>query len=109
MSQGNPNVVRYNACQYLTVDGTSDSVTLNAKCRAITVYSTAACWLLTGNGTVTAVKPGAEKTTGATIFIPGATFVSGIEVGGNDTTPPVVAAIQDSAGGSLYVYEHWTF
>lgn len=110
MSYGNPNIASYNRAQYLTVDGSSDSVTLDPRCRAFSVYATSACWVKFGRGSQTAAAPGAEKTavTGS-FFVPASTLISAVAIEGTTNDVPTVAAIQDSAGGTLHVYEHWYF
>lgn len=110
MSYGNQSVASYNRAQYLTVDGNSDSVTLSPKCLAFSVYATAACWIKFGPGSQTAAAPGAEKTAVTnSIFVPASTVISAIRIQGTDDALPTVAAIQDSGGGTLHVYEHFDF
>lgn len=108
MAYGNDNVVSYDRCQYLTVDGTSDSVTLSGNAKAITVRATVAVWVKVGRGTQTAVKPSGEKTAGETFYLPANTDRV-LRVSGNDESPCIVAAIQDTTGGALYVTEHYDF
>lgn len=110
MSYGSPNIASYNRSQYLTVDGNSDSVTLSVKALAFSVISTTACWIKYGPGAQTAAAPGAEKTAVLdSIYVPADTVISGIRIKGTDDALPTVAAIQASAGGTLYVMEHWDF
>lgn len=110
MAYGNPNVAGYDRVQYLTVDDSSDSVTLSPKCRAFSVFATSAMWVKHGRGAQTAAAPGAEKTAvDNLLFVPSGVYISAVKIGGDDTNAPVVAAIQSTAGGTLYVYEHFEF
>lgn len=105
---GNQNIPSCDRCQYLTVDGTSDSVTLSGKAKAVTIRSTVAVWVKIGRGAQTAAAPGAEKTAITSFYLP-ANVDRSLAVSGSDQTPVVVAAIQDASGGTLYVLEHFDF
>jgi hypothetical protein len=107
-SHGNDNLYRPSACQYLTVDGTSDNVTLGVNTQAVSLYSTEDCWVRVGipGETPTAAAPGAEKTRVFNSFFLPATTVMDIPVPtASDSAQVKIAAIQDSAGGTLHVTE----
>ena len=107
---GNSNLALVSGSQFLTVDGTSDTVTLPQGTNAVGFFATAACWVMIGNPgeTPVAAAPGAEKTVVTKEFyVPAQTFVPEQQISGaTDERPIKVAAIQASAGGRLYVY-HW--
>jgi len=95
------NIVK--SAQYLTVDGTSDTVTLPVGTKAVKLYAIADCWITFGAAPV-AVKPGLEKTESKAFFLPAATLTNPIPVPyGTDAAPTKVAAIQDASGGALHV------
>lgn len=101
---GNDNLLQKNQGQFLTVDGTSDTVTLNKNTYAVELYAAQNCWVTWGTAP-TAVKPGAEKTTGDSFYLPASTTRIYPVPYGTDTAPIKLAAIQDSASGSLFVNE----
>lgn len=91
--------------QYLTVDGTSDNVTLPGKTRAVTLLATSACWINIGEpgATPTAAAPGAEKTVISGFYLPADLPTDVVVPEGTDEKPVKIAAIQATAGGTLYV------
>jgi hypothetical protein len=107
---GNDNLALVSGCQFLTVDGTSDTVTLPPGTNAVGFFATSACWVMIGDPGLTpvAAAPGAEKTVvSKTFFVPAETFVAEQQISGDTDEKPIkVAAIQATAGGTLYVY-HW--
>jgi hypothetical protein len=99
-------IFQVKSSQFLTVDGTSDTVTLAPGTQAVYLYAIAACWVTSGFGTVTAVKPGAEKTSSKAFYVPAATLIGPVKVPvGTDASLTKVAAIQDSTGGALHITE----
>ena len=110
MAWGNYNVAGYDRHFYITFADASDSLALDGKCKALTLYATAACWVKIGRGAQTAAAPTGEKVKNAGyLYIPASMMLSGIRVSGNDEYPWHIAVIQDSAGGTLHVFEHWDF
>lgn len=103
---GNENLAFVSGGQFLTIDGTSDTVEIPAGVDAVDLYSTTDCWVVIGEpgATPTAVVPSAEKTTGASFFLPSVVEKSGVPVPrGSAASRPKIAAIQSTAGGTLYI------
>lgn len=101
---GNENLMFIRNCSFITVDGTSDSITLDRNTKAVSLYAIADCWVEVGKGPV-AVAPTEKAQSGGSFFVP-AGWGPDIPVpAGTDSQPIKVAAIQDSAGGNLYIYE----
>jgi len=112
MSQvaGNDNLAYAKGSQFLTVDGTSDTLTIPAGVYAVDLYAAAACWVTVGApGATPTAAAGSEKTTTTSFYLP-ATLEKTIAIPiGDDTNQVKIAAIQDSAGGNLYVtYREFT-
>lgn len=104
---GNDNLARVVSSQYLSVDGSSDTITLPVGTQAVTLKATAAMWVTIGQPgeDPTAAAPGAEKTVVARTFYLGADSEIDVPVPmSTDAELVKIAAIQDSAGGTLYVY-----
>lgn len=102
----NPNLLYIRRHQFLTMDGTSDTVTLSADTKIVTLYATAAAWVAFGaDPTAAAVN---EKTVGAggSFYVPATTFMDvALPVSGTPAAPVKIAAIQGGSGGNLHVYE----
>lgn len=111
-AHGNDNLFYATATQYLTVDGTSDNVTVGVGTKAVSLFATAACWVKIGTPgeTPVAAAPGAEKTRSQrTIYLPAETSKDiPIPVGAADA-PVKIAAIQATATGTLYIEERNDF
>jgi hypothetical protein len=102
---GNPNLAYVQGCQYLTFDGTSDlTAALLPVTQAVTLYATADCWVQIAPAPV-AAAPGGEKTRVHSFFLPANTFVDVAVPYSDEAHPQIVAAIQATAGGNLYIYE----
>lgn len=101
---GNENLAGVVACQYITTGAASDSTTLQSNIQGITLYSTEDAWVNIGTGTVTAAAPSGEKVSGESFFLPSQVFVDVPVPSTTDEKPCVVAAIQDSASGNVYLY-----
>lgn len=101
---GNENLALITSCQYITFDGTSDSSTLQSNVQALTLFATEPCWVKIGKGAQTAAAPGAEKTVSDSFYVPADAFLDVAVPSSTDENPCVIAAIQDSAGGNLYIY-----
>jgi hypothetical protein len=103
---GNENLAFVGGGQYLTVDGTSDTITIPSGVEALDFYSDTDCWVFIGEpgATPTAAAPGAEKTGITGFFLPAFLEKSGIPIPrGTDQNRPKIAAIQDTASGTLHV------
>jgi hypothetical protein len=106
---GNENLAFITGCQYLTVDGTSDSITLPEGVHAVDLYSTEDAWVQIGERGVTAptvAAPGAEKTEIDGFFMAADVWYTGIPVPlGNDAKKVPISAIQgpSATAGTLYV------
>ena len=102
---GNPNLMFIRPVQYTTFDGTSDqSAALAPDTQAITLFATQDCWVLVGTNP-TAAPPGGENVKVDSVFIPAAAFMDMAVPAGTDAIPQLVAVIQDSTTGNLYIYE----
>jgi hypothetical protein len=102
---GNDNLAFVGGGQYLTVDGTSDNITLPVNVDAVDLYSTTDVWVLIGDPgeTPVAAAPGAEKTSVRSFFLPSGVEKSGVPVPrGSAASLVKIAAIQSSAGGTLH-------
>ena len=106
----NQNVPFIRHHQYVTTGAASNpSAELGTGTKMVTLYATAAAWVLIGNpgvGTPVAVKDGAQKTVSASFYLPATTFMSTAVPRGTDAARVKVAAIQDSGAGSVHIYEH---
>lgn len=108
----NPNLYHAAATQYLTVDGTSDTVTLGVGTRAVSLFATSACWVRIGikGETPTAAAPGAEKTrVDRLIYLPAESVIDYPVPVGDEAGKVKIAAIQATAGGTLYITERNDF
>lgn len=102
---GNDNLMHISRCSFITTDGTSDpGLTLHKDTKAISVYATAAAWVLVGPGTPVAV-PATEKVWSDSLFIPATGWIDVPVPAGTDLKPMKVAAIQNSGAGNVYIYE----
>jgi len=102
---GNENLLFIRKCQYVTCGAASDqSATFDANTEAVTLYADADCWCRIGTNP-TAAAPGAEKTEVEAFFIPASAFLDVALPRATDSAPLRLAAIQDSAGGNVYIYE----
>ena len=102
---GNYNLAQAGKSQFLTVDGTSDTLTMSSNIQGLWFYSTQDCWIKIGTGTVVAVKPSAQKVVTDSFFLPANTIKETNVPASTDEKPCVIAAIQDSASGNLHVME----
>ena len=102
---GNYNLAAVGNSQHLTVDGSTDFLTMSSNVQGLLCYSTADCWVAVGTGTVTAVKPSGEKVSTGSFFLPAATVREFAVPSSTDEKPVKVAAVQDSATGILHVQE----
>jgi hypothetical protein len=101
---GNENLMFIRNCSFITVDGTSQTITLNKDTKAVSLYAIADCWVEIGKVPVAAVPAELAQSNG-TFFVP-AGWGPDIPVpAGTDVGPIKLAAIQATAGGNLYVYE----
>jgi hypothetical protein len=106
MPHGNDNLMYIRGCSFITADGTSDpGITLDPDTLAVSLYSLTDVWVNIGVGTPVAAAPSEKAASNGSFFVPsGIPFDVGISEG-TDEKPQVLAAIQDSAGGNLYVYQ----
>lgn len=101
----NNNLLYGRKCQFVTFDGTADaSVALDKTTEAVTLYATAACWVLVGTAP-TAAKPSAEKVRVDSLYLPASVPFDYAVPKGTDAAPMKVSVIQDSSGGNCYIYE----
>lgn len=102
---GNSNLLFAHKCQYVTFDGTADaSVALAPTTEAVTIYASAACWVLIGTAP-TAAAPSGEKVRVDSQYIPATMPFDFAVPKGTDAAPMKVSVIQDTAGGNCYIYE----
>jgi hypothetical protein len=102
MAYGKEELFFVKSSQYLTVDGTSDTVTLPTGTIAVRLHALSNCWVAFGTAP-TAVKPGAEKTVTGSFYLPlGTPIILAVPMG-TDEAPMKVAAIQDTASAALHV------
>lgn len=102
---GNDNLAWLRGCQFLTIDGTSDSVTLPENIQAVEIYSDVVCWVQISRPgeSPTVAAPGAEKTEIEGFFLPATTVYPVPVPDGNAANPIKVTAIQAAGAGTLYV------
>jgi len=101
----NPSSMFVRKSQYLTVDSGSDqALALAPTTEVIRLWSTQNCWVNIGRNP-TAAAPGGEKTKVDRFYLP-ALFMLEVAVGrATDAAPLKVAAIRDSADGTLHIAE----
>ncbi len=93
---GNPNLFFVGTTQKIAVSGTSaQSAAIVGE--AVSLYASGDCWVAVG------ANPTAAATAGANVFIPAGMFIDLPWRSGEK-----LAAIQDSAAGSLHVYPRWS-
>ena len=102
---GNANLARVAGFQYLTVDGTSDTVEIPAGVQFVDLIAANDCYVVPGRPgeTPTAVVPSGEKTDADGFYLPGGVVYSIAVNLGTAEKPIKIAAIQVSTGGALYV------
>ena len=101
---GNYNLAAVGKSQYLTVDSSSDTLTMSSGIQGLLLYSTTDCWVSIGPAP-TAAAPGAEKTAVVSLFLPSSTIREFSVPKSTDEAPLLVAAIRDTADGVLHVQE----
>ena len=105
---GNPNLYFVRGCQYITYAGTSENITIPGGTIAVTLRASSDCWVKIGRPgeTPVAAAPGAEKTRAADTFVLRTDERLDVPVPlGTDEKPVKIAVIQDSAGGTLDVFD----
>ena len=101
----NENLAYGRNFQSLTIDGDSDTVTLPAGLQAVTLVSDTALYFVVGEpgGTPTASSPSAEKTVTDGQYLPADIPMDFAIPVGSENSKVKIAAVQASAGGTLYV------
>jgi hypothetical protein len=99
---GNDNLAWDKGSQFLTIDGTSDTISCPTDTQAVSLFSDVACWVTFGSVPV-AAAPGAEKTQATSFYLPASVLVDYPIPQGTDAVPTKVAAIQADGAGTLYV------
>lgn len=103
---GNDNLMFIRNCSFITTDGTSDpGITLDVDTTAISFYATADCWVNIGAGTPVAAAPSEKADSNGSFFVPTGWGPDIPVPVGKDNAPIVVAAIQSTTSGNLYVYQ----
>jgi len=104
---GNANLAIPRKVQYLSVDATSDTVTLSAGTRAVRFQASSAMWIVISNPgeTPTAAAPGAEKTLVDGFWMDSGDVADYAVPVSTDSSQGQIAAIQDTASGTLTVTE----
>lgn len=104
---GNSNLLFIRRNHFVTFDGTSkQTIAVDAKCRAVSLYATAACWVAFGTDPTAAAVNQQTAAAANTFFVPATTWLDiALPVDGTVAAPIKIAAIQSSGGGNLYVYE----
>ena len=105
-SYGNENLMFISKCIFITTDGTSDpGVTLDKETKAISIYATADAWVNIGAGTPVAAAPSEKVNSNGSFFVPAGWGPDVPVPVGTDATPILVAAIQATAAGNVYIYQ----
>ena len=99
---GNHNLAWAKGSQFLTIDGTSDTITCPTDTQAVSLFSDVACWVTFGRAPV-AAAPSAEKTQSTSFYLPANLLVDVPIPCGTDAVPTLVAGIQAVGAGTLYV------
>lgn len=104
-THGNDNLAFARKNQFLTIDGSSDTVTLPVGLQAVTLFSDVACWINIGDPgkAPVAAAPGAEKTEAAGFFLPATTVLDVPVPATKDDALLKIAGIQADGAGTLYV------
>lgn len=102
---GNMNLMFIDSSSFITTDGTSDTFTLDPDTKAISLYAVADAWVKVSVGTPVAAATTEKVKSNGSFFVP-AGWGPDIPVpAGSDKNPMVVAAIQSTAAGNLYIYQ----
>ena len=102
---GNDSLAFVGGSQFLTIDGTSDSIVCPTDTQAVSLYSDVPCWVEFSQPgkTPTVAAPSAEKVGINGFFLPASVLADYPIPQGTDANQTSVCAIQAAGAGTLYV------